>query len=40
VYASRYGSKIVPDPGMVKITERERAEKGIPHEKEMKKASR
>lgn len=40
VYANRYGSKIVPDPGMVKITERERAEKGIPHEKEMKKASR
>jgi membrane protein len=40
VYANRYGSKIVPDPGMVKITERERAEQGIPHEKEMKKASR
>ena len=40
VYASRYGSKIVPDPGMVKLTEKERAEKGIPHEKTMKKASR
>jgi membrane protein len=35
VYANRYGSKIVPDPGMVKITEQERAQKGIPHEKTM-----
>jgi membrane protein len=35
VYSSKYGSKIVPDPGMVKLTEQERAEKGIPHEKKM-----
>ncbi|HEX5942997.1 MAG TPA: YihY/virulence factor BrkB family protein [Anaerolineales bacterium] len=40
VYANRYGSKIVPDPDMVKLTEIERAEKGIPHEKKMEKASR
>ena len=40
VYANRYGSKIVPDPDMVKLTEIERAEKGIPHEDKMKKASR
>jgi membrane protein len=40
VYANKYGSKIVPDPGMVKITEQERAEKGIPHEKKLEKASR
>ena len=40
VYANKYGSKIVPDPGMLKITERERAEKGIPHEKRMEKISR
>ena len=40
VYASRYGSRIVPDPDMVKLTEIERAEKGIPHEKKLKKASR
>jgi membrane protein len=40
VYANRYGSRIVPDPGMVKITERERAEKGIPHEENLKKAGR
>jgi membrane protein len=33
VYANRYGSKIVPDADMVKLTELERAEKGIPHEK-------
>ena len=38
VYASRYGSRIVPDPGMVKLTEVERAQKGIPHEENMKKA--
>jgi membrane protein len=37
VYASTYGSKIVPDPGMVKITELERAEKGIPHRETMEK---
>lgn len=37
VYANRYGSKIVPDPDMVKITEQERAEKGIPHRETMKK---
>jgi len=40
VYANRYGSKIVPDPGMVKITEQERAEKGIPHREKMEKANR
>jgi len=40
VYANRYGSKIVPDPDMVKITEQERAEKGIPHEKTLEKANR
>jgi membrane protein len=40
VYTNRYGSKMVPDPGMLKITERERAQKGIPHEKELEKASR
>jgi membrane protein len=40
VYANKYGSKIVPDPGMVKITEQERAEKGIPHEKKLEKASK
>jgi membrane protein len=40
VYANRYGSRIVPDPDMVKITELERAEKGIPHEKKMQKANR
>ncbi len=40
VYANRYGSRIVPDPDMVKITEMERAEKGIPHEKKLKKARR
>jgi membrane protein len=40
VYANGYGSKIVPDPGMVKITEQERAQKGIPHEKTMQKANR
>jgi membrane protein len=40
VYASRYGSKIVPDPGMVKLTEVERAQKGIPHEEKMKNAGR
>ena len=35
VYASRYGSRIVPDPDIVKLSEIERAEKGIPHEKKM-----
>jgi membrane protein len=40
VYANRYGSKIVPDPGMVKLTEQERAQKGIPHEEKLKKAGR
>lgn len=40
VYANRYGSKIVPDPGMVKLTERERAQKGIPHEEKLEKAGR
>jgi len=37
VYANRYGSRIVPDPGVVKITEKERAEKGIPHRESMEK---
>ena len=37
VYANRYGSKIEPDPDMVRITEQERAEKGIPHEETLKK---
>jgi len=36
VYANRYGSKIVPDADMVRMTERERAEKGIPHEETIK----
>ena len=40
VYANRYGSKIVPDADMVKLTELERAEKGIPHEKKLEKAGR
>jgi membrane protein len=40
VYANRYGSRIVPDPDMVKLSEIERAEKGIPHEKKMEKAGR
>jgi membrane protein len=40
VYANRFGSKIVPDPDMVKLTEEERAKKGIPHEKEMEKVGR
>lgn len=40
VYANRYGSKIVPDPGMVKITEQERAQKGIPHQETIEKAKR
>jgi membrane protein len=40
VYANRYGSKIVPDPDMVKLSEIERAEKGIPHEKKLEKAGR
>ncbi|HSL45510.1 MAG TPA: YihY/virulence factor BrkB family protein [Anaerolineales bacterium] len=40
VYANRYGSKIVPDPGMVKITEQERAQKGIPRQETMEKANR
>lgn len=40
VYSNRYGSKIVPDPDMVKITEQERAEKGIPHRETMEKVKR
>jgi membrane protein len=40
VYANRYGSKIVPDPGMVQITEQERAQQGIPHEKTIERANR
>lgn len=40
VYANRYGSKIVPDPDTVKITEQERAEKGIPHRGTIEKANR
>ena len=38
VYASRYGSRVVPDPDMVKLSEIERAEKGIPHKKKLEKA--
>ena len=38
VYANRYGSKIVPDPDMVKLSEVERAEKGIPHREALEKA--
>jgi membrane protein len=37
VYANRYGSRIVPDPDVVKLTERERAEKGIPHKEKLEK---
>jgi membrane protein len=37
VYANRYGSKIVPDPGMVRITEQERAQQGIPHQETLEK---
>ena len=40
VYANRYGSKIIPDPGIVKITEQERAQKGIPHQETMEKANK
>lgn len=40
VYANRYGSKIVPDPGMVKLTEHERAQKGIPHQETMENMNR
>lgn len=40
VYANKYGSKIVPDPGMVKITEQERSQKGIPHQETMEKVNR
>jgi membrane protein len=40
VYANKYGSKIVPDPGMVRLTEQERAKKGIPHEKKLEKVGR
>ncbi|RPI94839.1 MAG: YihY/virulence factor BrkB family protein [Chloroflexi bacterium] len=40
VYANRYGSKIVPDPDMVRITEQERAQKGIPHRETLEKAKR
>lgn len=31
VYANRFGSRIVPDEGSVKVTEQERAQQGIPH---------
>jgi membrane protein len=40
VYANRYGSKIVPDPGMVKITEQERAQQGIPHRETLERANK
>ncbi|HET6597326.1 MAG TPA: YihY/virulence factor BrkB family protein [Anaerolineales bacterium] len=40
VYANRYGSKIVPDPDMVKLSEVERAHKGIPHEKKLEELKR
>lgn len=38
VYANRYGSKIIPDPDMVKI--KERAEPGIPHREMTERANR
>jgi membrane protein len=40
VYANRYGSRIVADRDMVKLSELERAEKGIPHEKKLEKIGR
>jgi membrane protein len=40
VYANKYGSRIVPDPGMVKLTEEQRAKQGIPHRDALEKASR
>ena len=40
VYANRYGSKIVPDPDMVNLTEQAHAQKGIPHEENLEKAGR
>jgi membrane protein len=40
VYANKYGSRIVPDPGMVKLTEQERAQQGIPHRKTLERASK
>ena len=33
VYANKYGSKIVPDPGMMKIGDREHTDKGISRQK-------
>lgn len=40
VYSNRYGSRIVPDPDMVRITEQERAQKGIPHQETLEKTNR
>ncbi|RPJ18541.1 MAG: YihY/virulence factor BrkB family protein [Chloroflexi bacterium] len=40
VYSNRYGSKIVPDPDMLRITEQKRAEQGIPRRETVKKANR
>jgi membrane protein len=40
VYSNRYGSRIVPDPDMVRITEQERAQKGIPHQETLEKLNR
>ncbi|HSA99613.1 MAG TPA: YihY/virulence factor BrkB family protein [Anaerolineales bacterium] len=40
VYANRYGSKIVPDPDMVKVTEQGRPERSMPQREPVKKANR
>jgi len=40
VYANLFGSKIVPDADMVKITEQNRAEKGIPQRKTIEKVNK
>jgi membrane protein len=39
VYANNYGSHIIPDEDAVKVTEEERAEQGIPHQKAFEKKS-
>ena len=40
VYASKYGSKIVPDPGMVKITEQTHEKKGIRQQETIERVNR
>ncbi|HLO14619.1 MAG TPA: YihY/virulence factor BrkB family protein [Anaerolineales bacterium] len=40
VYANLYGSKIVPDADMMKITEQERAEKGMPRRETLERVKR